>query len=123
MTKIYLPVFKEGMAVEAQFKATGAMDFQKDNNQNILLHVRVDEDRLVINTRTDGVWGGEEYFNSSGIGSDGKLIKLRVEVRSTDFLITINDKYHCGYNHRYPYLDIDECKVSTTDIKYYGVFY
>ena len=124
MAKIYLPVFKEGMAVEAQFKATGSMDFQKKDYRNIILHVKVDSDRVVMNTKIDGVWGNEEDLNSSGIGSDGKLIKIRVEARPTRFFITINDIYNYGYRHRYHlYTDVNVCMVSTTDLKYYKVFF
>ena len=124
MAKIYLPVFKEGMVVEAQFKTTGSMDFVKKDYQNIILHVKVDSDRVVMNTKIDGAWGDEEYLHSRGIGADGKLIKIRVEARSTDFFIIINDIENYAYDHRYhPYTDVNMCIVSTTDIKYYKVFF
>ena len=126
MAKFDLPGFKEGMSVETRFTASAsasAVDLQKNaDGQNIMLHIRVDRDRLVMNTKTNGSWGGEEYFNCSGIGSPGTLVMLRAEARSDHFYITINGKDTYNYRHRLPYTDVNMCNIGTTDIKYYTVF-
>ena len=127
MAQIQLPGFRQGMAVETQFTAgstnPSAIDLQKNDNQNIMLHIRVDRDRLVMNTKTNGSWGGEEYFNSSGIGTPGKLVTLRAEARSDCFHVIINGKDTYDYKHRMPLTDVNMCVVSTPDIKYYTVFF
>ena len=125
MAQFDLPGFKERMAVETCFTASAsasAMDLQKNDNQNIMLHIRVDRDRLVMNTKTNGCWGCEEYFNCSGIGCPGNLVMLRAEARSNCFHIIINGNDTYDYNHRLPYTDVNMCNIGTTDIKYYCVF-
>ena len=91
--------------------------------QNRMLHIRVDPDRLVFNTKTNGTWGDEEYFNKCGIGSAGKLLTLRVEARSDCFHIIINGKDTYDYKHRLPLTDVNMCVISTSDIKYYTVVF
>ena len=125
MAQFELPGFRERMAVETRFTASAsasAMDLQKTDGQNIMLHIRVDRDRLVMNTKTNGSWGGEEYFNCSGIGSPGTLVMLRAEARSDCFHVIINGKDTYDYRHRLPYTDVNMCNIGTTDIKYYTVF-
>ena len=127
MATIQLPGFREGIAIETRFTATspntGGIDLQKDDNQNRMLHIRVDPDRLVFNTKTNGTWGDEEYFNKCGIGSAGKLVTLRVEARSDCFHIIINGKDTYDYKHRLPLTDVNMCVISTSDIKYYTVVF
>ena len=127
MAQIQLPGFRVGMAVETSFTAgstnPSAIDLQKNDNQNIMLHIRVDRDRLVMNTKTNDAWGGEEYFNSIGIGSPGKLLTLRVEAQSDCFHVIINGKDTYNYKYRLPVTDVNMCVISTPDIKYYTVFF
>ena len=115
------------MAIETHFTVSasnlGAMDLQKNDNQNIILHIRVDRDRLTMNTKTNGSWGDEEYFNSVGIGSVGKLVTLRAEARSDCFHIIINGKDTYDYRHRLLFSDVNMCVISTDDIKYYTIFF
>ena len=125
MAQFDLPGFREGMAVETRFTASAsasALNLQKDDGTNIMLHIRVDRDRLVMNTKTNNCWGGEEYYNCSGIGSPGTLVMLRAEARSDHFYITINGKDTYKYKYRLPYTDVNTCAIGTTDIKYYTVF-
>ena len=125
MAEFELPGFREAMAVETRFTASenpSSMNFQKNDYENIMIHIRVDRDRLVFNSRTNGTWGREEYFNRSGIGSPGVLVMLRIEARSDYFYVTINGKDNYQYNHRLPYTDVNMCAIGTTDIKYYTVF-
>ena len=126
MAEFQLPTLKDGMSVEASFIASesaSSMNLQKNDFENLMIHIRVDRDRLLFNTRTNGAWGGAEFFNSSGIGSPGTLVILRIEVRSDYFYITINGKDNYKYKHRLPYTDVNMCNIKTTDIKHYTVFY
>ena len=125
MAELTLPGFREGMSVETRFTASenpSSMNFQKNDYENIMIHIRVDRDRLVFNSRSNGTWGGEEYFNSSGIGSPGVLVMLRIEARSDHFHVIINGKDTYQFKHRLPYTDVNMCAIGTTDIKYYTVF-
>ena len=125
MTELALPGFREGMSVETRFTASenpSSMNFQKNDYENIMIHIRVDRDRLVFNSRSNGTWGGEEYFNCSGIGSPGVLVMLRIEARSDHFHVIINGKDTYQFKHRLPYTDVNMCAIGTTDIKYYTVF-
>ena len=127
MVLFQLPGFREGMAVETRFTAafTNAsyIDIQKNDNQNIMLHIRVDSDRLVMNTKTNGSWGDEEHFSSSDTGSAWNLVTLRAEARSDCFHIIINGKDTYDYRHRLPLTDVNMCNVGTPDIKYFTVFF
>ena len=125
MAQLDLPGFREGMAVETRFTASenpSSMNLQKTDYENIMIHIRVDKDRLVFNTRTNGTWGGEEYFNCKGIGASGVLVMLRIEARPEHFYVIINGKDNYQYRHRLPYTDVNMCAIGTTDIKYYTVF-
>ena len=125
MAQLELPGFREGMAVETRFTASenpSSMNLQKTDYENIMIHIRVDRDRLVFNTRSNGTWGGEEYFNRSGIGAPGVLVMLRIEARPEHFYVIINGKDNYQYRHRLPYTDVNMCAIGTTDIKYYTVF-
>ena len=126
MAQFDLPGFREGMAVETRFTASAsasALNLQKDDGTNIMLHIRVDRDRLVMNTKTNGCWGCEEYFDSCGIGCPGKLVMLRAEARQDYFYIIINGEATYKYPHRLPYTDVNKCVIETTDIKFYTVFF
>ena len=123
MAQIQLPGFREGMAVETLFRPVGAIDLQKNDNQNIMLHIRVELNGLVMNTKTNGSWGDEEYFRSSGIGSSNMLITLRAEAQSDYFHVIINGKDTYDYKHRLPLTDVNMCVISTNDIKEYSVFF
>ena len=126
MAQFDLPDFSERMAVETRFTASqnpSTLDLQKNNDQNIMLRIRVERDRLVMNTKTNGSWGCEEYFDSSGIGCPGKLVMLRAEARRDHFYIIINGGDTCNYSHRLPYTDVNKCVIETTDIKFYTVFF
>ena len=125
MAELTLPGFREGMSVETRFTASenpSSMNFQKNDYENIMIHIRVDRDRLVFNSRSNGTWGGEEYFNCSGIGCPGVLVMLRIEARSDHFHVIINGKDTYQFMHRLPYTDVNMCAIGTTDIKYYTVF-
>ena len=83
------------MAAETHFTASensSSMNLQKNDHENIMIHIRVDKDQLVFNTRTNGTWGGEEYFNFSGIGSPGILVMLQIEPLPEHYYVTINGK-------------------------------
>ena len=126
MVEFGLPTLKDGMSVEASFIASesaSSMNLQKNDFENVMIHIRVDRDRLVFNTRTNSVWGGEESFSSSGVGSPGTLVILRIEARSDHFYITINRKDNYKYKYRLPYTDVNMCSIGTTNIKHYTVFY
>ena len=125
MAELALPGFTEGMSVETRFTASenpSSMNFQKNDYENIMIHIRVDRDRLVFNSRSNGTWGGEEYFNCSGIGCPGVLVMLRIEAQSDHFHVIINGKDTYQFKHRLPYTDVNMCAIGTTDIKYYTVF-
>ena len=115
------------MSVETRFTASenlNSMSFQKNNDNNIMIHIRVDRDRLAMNSRTNGTWGCEEYFNCSGIGCPGVLVMLRIEAQSEYFYVTINGKDYYQFNHRLlPFTDVNMCAIRTTDIKHYTVFF
>ena len=79
MAQVDLPGFKEGMFIETSFVASenpSAMNLQKTNYENIMIHIRVDKDWLVFNSRSNGTWAGEEHYNCSGIGNPGTLVML-----------------------------------------------
>ena len=123
MVEFDLPHLKEGMAVETRIEASqiDVFNLQKDDNNNVMIHIRVDQNRLVLNSRSNGAWGREEYFNKSGIGEPGKLITLRAEVTSGHFHVIINGDDHYDFKYRLPYTDVNMGVVSK-GIKYYTVF-
>ena len=125
MAQVDLPGFKEGMSIETSFVTSenpSAMNLQKTNYENIMIHIRVDKDRLVFNSKSNGTWAGEEHYNCSGIGNPGTLVMLWAEARPKHFFITINGKDNYEFKHRLPYTDVNMCAIGTTDIKYYTVF-
>lgn len=126
MVVFNLPPLKEGMSVETSFiagESASSVNLQKDNFENLMIHIRVDQNRLVFNSRNNGAWGGEESFSSSGIGVAGTLVILRVEARSDHFYVTINRKDTYNFKYRLPYTDVNMCNIGATDIKHYTVFY
>ena len=123
MAQIQLPDFKVWMALETRFRPLGAMDLQKNDNQNIMLHIRVDMNCLTMNTKTNGSWGDEEHLRITGIGSSDTLLSLRVEARSEYFRVIVNRKDMYKYKHRFPLTDVNMCVISTDDIKQYTVFF
>lgn len=125
MVQLELPGFRERMAVETRFTATenaSAMNFQKTDDQNIMIHVRVDRDQLVLNSRCNGAWGSEVVIKSSGIGCPGNTVMLRIEARPEHFYITVNGKDYYEFKHRLPYTDVNMCAIGASDIQYYTVF-
>ena len=122
------------MSVETTFNNLSAGNYtafnlQKDSTeQNVMIHIRVDRNQLVLNSRDNGAWGGEVRIDKSGVGTPGSQVKLRIEARSDHFYITVNETDHHEYQYRSPYTDVKQFAVYSwpnkdTDIKNYTVFY
>ena len=135
MVEFELPPFQERMGVEVRVAAlTGgnytAFNLQKDSSEtNVMMSIRIDPDRLVLNSKSNGAWGSEVRISKPGIGNPGNLVTLRIEARSEHFYITVNGEEHHEFSHRLPYTDINMGgvyswpSVKVPDIKYYTVFY
>ena len=134
MVEFELPPFQQRMAVETRFAnlSSGnytAFNLQKDSSDtNVMMHIRVDPDQLVLNSRSNGAWGSEVRINKAGIGTPGKLVTLKIEARSDHFYITVNGEDHYEFKYRLPYTDINMGAVYSwplkdTEIKFYSVLY
>ena len=122
------------MSVETRVAALGggnytAFNLQKDSAElNVMIHIRIDPNHLVLNSRHNGAWESEVKISKPGIGSPGNLVTLRIEARSDHFYITVNGSDHHEFKYRSPYTDIKMGAVFSwpkkeTDLKYYGVFW
>ena len=128
-TEFKVPRLSERMSVETRFEipanapASGSNVFNlmKDDLSNIMIHMRVDRDRLVLNSCSNGTWGSEFIINSQGIGTPGNLVTLRAEVRSDHFYVTVNGSDHYEFKYRLPYTDINKGFVGS-GIKFYTIF-
>ena len=60
------------MAVETEVAALSsgnytAFNLQKDSAEtNVMMHIRIDPDRLVLNSRNNGAWGSEVIISKPG---------------------------------------------------------
>ena len=104
--EIRVPYFQVGMAIEVRYitpdNGRPTMDII-DKNNNILLHVnpRWDHRTFVLNTFHKKRWGPEE--RPSGFDfSSGVPITVRVEAKSTHFVILVNGRIIHHYKHRLP---------------------
>ena len=134
MAEFDLPPFKERMAVETRVVVLEAgnytvLNLQKDSREkNVMIHIRIDPNHLVLNSRSNGAWGREVKISKPGIGTPGNLVTLRAEARSDHFYVTVNGVDHYEFPYRLPYTDINMGAVyswpsTDTDIKYYTVLY
>ena len=122
------------MAVETQFTNLSAGNYsafnlmKDDIEQNVMIHIRVDLNQLVLNTRTNGSWGSEVRFDKPGVGTPGQLVTLRATIRSDHFDILVNKTDTYRYDYRTPWTEIKKGYVHSwqdfdTAIKNYTVFY
>lgn len=130
-----LSPFKEQTAVETRFAnlASGnytAFNLQKGtgDSTDMMIHIRVDRNQLILNSRSNGAWGSEVRIDKSGIGTPGNLVTLRIQARSDHFYITVNETDNYEFKYRLPFSDIDTGKVyswpsTDTDVRNYGVFF
>ena len=67
------------------------LNLMKDDN-NIMIHCRVDANQLLLSTRKNGTWlsGTRVEIPYPGLGSAGNVVTLRIQARSDHFYVTIN---------------------------------
>ena len=82
MVEFELPPFQQRMGVETRFANLSSGNYTAFNLQkgssvtNVMMHIRVDPDQLVLNSMSNGAWGSEVRINKPGIGTPGKLVTI-----------------------------------------------
>ncbi|XP_065838934.1 uncharacterized protein [Oscarella lobularis] len=76
--------------------------------QNNALHFnpRFDQRQVVLNSKTNGKYGGEEKPPAEFLFEPNKKFKIRIFVTSEDFQLAVNGRCLYFYKHRLPYQSI-----------------
>ena len=125
-----LTPFREQMEVDVRFKipanpptaGANVLNLMKDDN-NIMIHCRVDANQLLLSTRKNGTWlsGTRVEIPYPGLGSAGNVVTLRVQARPDHFYVTINGDDGHKYPYQLPYTDIIKGRVGS-GLEYFVVF-
>lgn len=84
-----------------------AFNIYSDESDDIALHFnpRFEEDCVVRNTRLGGGWGVEEREGEMPFKT-GKKFLVTIVCQSNCFLVSVDNKHFCKYEHRVPICDV-----------------